>query len=112
MVWIKLDTIVIVVILTHEGRVSSGRAFRISSRVKRYEKLLLAIDEYIFEHKNYFKEARLRSLFKELCISPGMFYSHVGLAFVKSYVYVLVVFVTLISGVVFTTTEESSFIST
>jgi len=67
--WIKLETMVMVVILTHEGRVSSGRAFRISSSVKRYEKLLLAIVEYIFGHKNYFKEARLRSLFKELCIS-------------------------------------------
>jgi len=45
--WIKLDTIVIVVILTQEGLVSSGRPFRISSRVRRYEKLLLAIDEYM-----------------------------------------------------------------
>jgi hypothetical protein len=39
---------VIVVIFIHEGRVSSGKAFRISSRVNRYEKLLLAIEEYIF----------------------------------------------------------------
>jgi hypothetical protein len=42
-----VDTIVIVVILIHEGRVSSGKLFRISSRVNKYEKQLLAMDEYM-----------------------------------------------------------------
>jgi len=45
--WIKLETIVIVVIFIQEGLVSSGNPFLNSSRVRRYEKLLLAIAEYI-----------------------------------------------------------------
>jgi hypothetical protein len=43
----KLETIVIVVIFIQEGLVSSGNPFLNSSRVRRYEKLLLAIAEYI-----------------------------------------------------------------
>jgi len=65
MVWIKLDTMVMVVILTHEGRVSSGRAFRISSSVKRYEKLLFAIVEYIFGHTFYIVGGSLRCSFRK-----------------------------------------------
>jgi hypothetical protein len=53
MTWIKLDTMVMVVILIQEGLVSSGKFFLISSRVRRYEKLLLAIVEYILKLHTY-----------------------------------------------------------
>tara|TARA_B100000405_G_scaffold173964_1_gene121676 strand:- start:2190 stop:2354 length:165 start_codon:yes stop_codon:yes gene_type:complete len=46
-VWPMFDTIVMVVIFTHEGRSSSGKVARISSSVNKYEKELFAIDEYI-----------------------------------------------------------------
>jgi hypothetical protein len=58
---------------------SSGRAFRISSNVKRYEKLLFAIDENILTYVfNYLTSLRF-SIFKEDDIeSSNVFLLKVG----------------------------------
>lgn len=44
----KDDTIVMVVSFIHEGLICSGKFFRNASRVRRYEKVLLTMGEYIF----------------------------------------------------------------
>jgi hypothetical protein len=44
----KDDTMVMVVSFIHEGRRCSGKFFRNASRVKRYENVLLVMEEYIF----------------------------------------------------------------
>lgn len=47
MSFLKLETIVIVVSFTQDGRMSSGTSFLNSSRDTKYENVLLAMDEYM-----------------------------------------------------------------